>query len=57
MGCLHNLSTRITRIIHMKVFLEHPDFAIKFRLLTENDGLIIITILIYKQEYKNNAIS
>jgi len=53
----HILSTGSTRLIHRKFFLERPDFAIKFGLLTENYALITITILIYKQEYKNNAIS
>jgi hypothetical protein len=56
-GIRHILSTGITRFIHRKFFLERSDFAIKFRLLTENEALITITILIYKQEYKNNAIS
>lgn len=57
MGHLHILSTCITRLIHKKVFLERFEFAIKFRLLTKSWALTTITILIYKQEYKNNAIS
>jgi hypothetical protein len=56
-GHLHILSTCITRLIHKKVFLERFEFAIKFRLLTKSWALTTITILIYKQEYKNNAIS